>query len=135
MVFEAEAVIPVETEIASPRIRFYDQDNNIDLLTSNLNELEARRDRAQIRMATYQQRVSRHYNNKVRQRRFQINDLVLRRVMPNTRDRAAGTLGDKWEGPYQVVGIAGHGAYQIAKPGGGIIPRPWNAQYLKTYYQ
>ena len=55
--------------------------------------------------------------------------------MPNTRDRAVGTLGDKWEGPYQVIGIVGHRAYQLARPSGEVIPRPWNAQYLKTYYQ
>ena len=135
MAFGAEAVIPIETEVASPRTKFYNQDNNIAFLTSGLDNLEAQRDRAQIRMAVYQQRIARHYNNKVKPRQFQINDLVLRRVMPNTKDRAAGTLGDKWEGPYQVVSIVGHGAYQLAIPEGKIIPRPWNAQYLKIYYQ
>ena len=53
MAFGVEAVIPIETEVASPRIRFYDQNNNIALLNFGLDDLEARRDRARIRMAAY----------------------------------------------------------------------------------
>ncbi|KAK0582161.1 hypothetical protein LWI29_022202 [Acer saccharum] len=134
MAYGAEAVIPVETSFSSPRVQLFQLKLNIDMLKYGLDELEERRERAQIRNTTYQQRVARYYNSHVRERRFSLGDLVLKRVNPGTRDKAAGSLADKWEGPYQITRIAGHGAYRITQKGLGELPRPCNAQYLKIYY-
>ncbi|KAK0590511.1 hypothetical protein LWI29_028201 [Acer saccharum] len=134
MAYGAEAVIPVETSFSSPRVQLFQPELNIDMLKCGLDELEERRERAQIRNTAYQQRVARYYNSHVRERRFALGDLVLKRVNPGTRDKAAGSLIDKWEGPYQIIGIAGHGAYRITREGFGELPRPCNAQYLKIYY-
>ena len=65
------------------------------MLLQNLDELEEVRDRAQVRNAAYQQRAAKNYNSHVRVCRFQLGDLVLRRVSPNTKDKAAGSLADK----------------------------------------
>ena len=118
MAFGAEAVIPVETSFSSPRVQLFQPELNIDMLKCGLDELEERRERAQIRNAAYQQREA---------RKFALGDLVLKRVNPGTRDKAAGSLVDKWEGPYQITGIAGHGAYRITREGFGQLPRPCNA--------
>ncbi|KAK0577195.1 hypothetical protein LWI29_029367 [Acer saccharum] len=134
MAYGAEAVIPVETSFSSPRVQLFQPEINIDMLKCGLDELEERRERAQIRNTAYQQRVARYYNSHVRERRFVLGDLVLKRVNPGTRDKAAGSLADKWEGPYQITGIAGHGAYRITREGFGELPRPCNAQYLKIYF-
>ncbi|KAK0582887.1 hypothetical protein LWI29_030790 [Acer saccharum] len=134
MAYGAEAVIPVETSFSSPRVQLFQPELNIDMLKCGLDELEERRERAQIRNTTYQQRVARYYNSHVRERRFSLGDLVLKRVNPGTRDKAARSLADKWERPYQITGIAGHGAYRITREGFGELPRPCNAQYLKIYY-
>ena len=134
MAFEAEAVILVETAFSSPRIRLFQPELNIDMLKFGLDELEERRERAQIRNAAYQQRAARYYNSHVRERRFALGDFVLKRVVPGTKDKATGSLADKWEGPYHITDIAGHGAYRIARKGFSELPRPCNAQYLKIYY-
>ena len=134
MAYGAEAVIPVETSFSSPRVQLFQPELNIDMLKYGLDELEERRERAQIRNTAYQQRVARYYNSHVRERRFLPGDLVLQRVNPGTRDKAAVSLVDKWEGPYQITGIAGHRAYRITREGLGELPRPCNAQYLKIYY-
>ncbi|KAK0604883.1 hypothetical protein LWI29_020537 [Acer saccharum] len=134
MAYGAEAVIPVETSFSSPRVQLFQPELNIDMLKCGLDELEERRESAQIRNTAYQQRVARYYNSHVRERRFSLGDLVLKRVNLGTRDKAAGSLADKWEGPYQITGIAGHGAYRITREGFGELPRPCNAQYLKIYY-
>ena len=104
------------------------------MLQQNLDELEEIRDAAQVRNSAYQQRAARYYNSHVRERRFQLGDLVLRRVSPNTKDKSSGSLADKWEGPYIIKRIIGHGAYMIARPEGSLVPRPCNAQYLKIFY-
>ncbi|KAK0580936.1 hypothetical protein LWI29_007867 [Acer saccharum] len=134
MAYGAEAVIPMETSFSSPRVQLFQPELNIDMLKCGLDELEERRESAQIRNTAYQQRVARYYNSHVRERRFSLGDLVLKRVNPGTRDKATGSLTDKWEGPYQITGIAGHGAYRITREGFGELPRPCNAQYLKIYY-
>ncbi|TXG60522.1 hypothetical protein EZV62_015095 [Acer yangbiense] len=134
MAYGAEAIIPVETSFFSPRVQLFQPELNIDMLKCGLDELEERRERAQIRNTAYQQRIARYYNSHVRERRFTLGYLVLKRVNPGTRDKAAGSLADKWEGPYQITGIAGHGAYRITREGLGELPRPCNAQYLKIYY-
>ncbi|KAK0596914.1 hypothetical protein LWI29_020073 [Acer saccharum] len=134
MAYGAEAVIPVETSFSSPRVQLFQPEININMLKCSLDELEERRERAQIRNTAYQQRVARYYNSHVRERRFTLGDLVLKRVNPGTRDKATGSLADKWEGPYQITGIAGHGAYRITREGFGELPRPCNAQYLKIYF-
>ncbi|KAK0596420.1 hypothetical protein LWI29_015518 [Acer saccharum] len=134
MAYGVEAIIPVETSFSSPRVQLFQPELNIDMLKCGLDELEERREHAQIRNTAYQQRVARYYNSHVRERRFALGDLVLKRVNPRTRDKAAGSLADKWEGPYQITGIAGHGAYRITREGLGELPRPCNAQYLKIYY-
>ncbi|KAK1563327.1 hypothetical protein Q3G72_026076 [Acer saccharum] len=105
-----------------------------DKLLENLDELEEVRDAAQVRNAAYQQRTVRYYNSHVRVRRFQLGDLVLRRVSSNTKEKSTGSLTDKWEGSYIIKGITGHGAYMIARPEGSLVPRPCNAQYLKMFY-
>ncbi|KAK0578706.1 hypothetical protein LWI29_014874 [Acer saccharum] len=96
MAYGAEAVIPVETSFSSPRVQLFQPELNIDMLKCSLDELEERRERAQIRNTAYQQRVARYYNSHVRERRFSLGDLVLKRVNPGTKDKAAGSLADKW---------------------------------------
>ncbi|KAK0575146.1 hypothetical protein LWI29_034598 [Acer saccharum] len=134
LAFGTEAVIPAETTFTSPRVQLYSTEHNIDMLQQNLDELEEIRDAAQVRNSAYQQRAARYYNSHVRERRFQLGDLVLRRVSPNTKDKSSGSLADKWEGPYIIKRIVGHGAYMIARPEGSLVPRPCNAQYLKIFY-
>ncbi|KAK3221957.1 hypothetical protein Dsin_008982 [Dipteronia sinensis] len=58
-----------------------------------LDELEEKRDMARVRNVAYQQRVARYYNSHVRERKLQLGDLVLRRVSPNTKDKAVRSLG------------------------------------------
>ncbi|KAL5570683.1 hypothetical protein UlMin_020280 [Ulmus minor] len=64
--------------------------------------LEEKHDKAQLRATTLQQTVARHYNIKVKLRRFTKGDLVIRRIFLNTKEKGVGVLGPNWEGPYRV---------------------------------
>ena len=44
------------------------------------------------RLAQYQDLMAKHYNSKVRHKDFKIEDLVLRKVMSETRDPSLGKL-------------------------------------------
>ena len=49
----------------------------------------------------------------MRRREFSIGNLVLRKVVGNTRDVNVGKLAPTWEGPNRVTAIAGMGAYYL----------------------
>ncbi|MCI82921.1 gag-pol precursor, partial [Trifolium medium] len=45
-----------------------------------------------------------------------------------------GKLAANWEGPYRVRGKTDNEAYFLEDLQGKELPRPWNAQKLKQYY-
>jgi hypothetical protein len=96
--------------------------------------LEERRDMATIRLASYQQQMKRGYDKNIRPRSFQVGDLVLRKVVANTKNPNDGKLGPNWEGPYKVMSFAGVGAYRLIDMDGKSVPRPWNICNLKKYF-
>ena len=69
------------------------EDSNRDLLNHSLDAIDELRDKAQLRIALYQQKVAQHYNKNIRVRTFKIGDWVLRRVFQNTKETGAGKLG------------------------------------------
>ena len=72
LVYGVEAVIPVDIGAPSSRIQFYsEKDNNINL-KYHLDDLEERRERANILMAAYKAKVARYHNRRVRQIRLQL---------------------------------------------------------------
>ena len=104
-------------------------------MKENLDSLDEIRDQAAERMAKYQQRIAEYYNQRVKLRRFNIGDLVLRKVTPATKDPAHGKLGPSWEGPYRVVHYSRQGSYHLEDSKGKRLPRPWNVEHLKRYYE
>ena len=62
-------------------------------MRTNLDFLDEIRDDASRRMAGYQQKMSGYYNQRVKLRRFNRGDLVLRKVMLATKNPAHGKLG------------------------------------------
>ena len=68
-------------------------------------------------------------------KRFNIRDLVLWKVTPATKDPTQGKLGPTWEGPYRVVHYSCQGSYHLEDSEGKMLPRPWNVEHLKRYYE
>ena len=121
--------------VPSYRVSHFVPSENDVQLRLNLDLLEERRHNASLRVAAYQQTSARYFNSKVKQRGFRVGDLVLRRVMLNTRELNAGSLGPTWEGPYQVVDIVCLRTYRLQELSGELLPHPWNAEHLKLYYK
>ena len=91
--YGTEAVISVEVGLTSLRREFFDEQSNDDQLKQNLDCLDEVRDQASQRMAKYQQKIAEYYNWRVKLKRFNIEDLVLRKVTPATKDPTQGKLG------------------------------------------
>ncbi|KAK3007588.1 hypothetical protein RJ639_013333 [Escallonia herrerae] len=131
LAFGTEALIPVEIGLPSLRLLTYDPNMNDEALRCNLDLLDEQRDQAQLRLATYQQRVARYHDRRIRPRAFRIGDLVLRRVEALTPHDAIGKLSPNWEGPYRVTKYGGPGSYHFEHLDGKSIPRTWNATNLR----
>uniref|UniRef100_A0A2N9F3Z9 Uncharacterized protein n=1 Tax=Fagus sylvatica TaxID=28930 RepID=A0A2N9F3Z9_FAGSY len=134
LAYGVEAVIPLEVGLPTTRTTEFDAEQNEDNLRKDLNLVEERRDMAAIRLTSYQRQMKRGYDKNIRPRSFYVNDLVLRKVVANTRNPNDGKLGPNWEGPYKVISFAGVGAYRLEDMEGKPVPRPWNACNLKKYF-
>ena len=76
-----------------------------------------------------------YYNQRVKLRRFNIRDLVLRKVTPAMKNPAHGKLGPTWEGPYKVTHYSRQGSYRLESLNSSKLPHPWNVELLKRYHQ
>ncbi|KAI3771957.1 hypothetical protein L6452_03129 [Arctium lappa] len=132
LIYGCEAVLPIDVRL--PTSRHTSVEHNLVDLSYDLDALEELRERAHIRMASQKQAVERHFNKNVQIKVFQEGDYVLRRLFQNTQELNAGKLSTKWEGPYQISGVVGKGAYKIQTLDGRDIPRNWNAVHLKRYF-
>ena len=86
-------------------------------------------------MTKYQLKMVEYYNKRVKLRRLNIEDLVLRKVTIATRDPTQGKLGPTWERLYRVIHYSRQGSYHLQTIDGQRLPRPWNIEHLKKYHQ
>ena len=75
--YGTEAVILVEVRLTSLMREFFDEQSNDDQLKLNLDCLDEVKDQASQRMAKYQQKMAKYYNQRVKLKRFNIGDLGL----------------------------------------------------------
>ncbi|GFY95589.1 hypothetical protein Acr_10g0009740 [Actinidia rufa] len=106
MVFGTESVIPVEIGMPSFRTSNFDKESNEAELRLNLDLLEEKREKAELRQMAYKCQVAKYYNQRVKHRSFLPGDLVLRKVTLSTKEPNAGKLGLTWEGPYKVIKVS-----------------------------
>ena len=119
MAFGMETVVPVEIGVSSSRRAWYDEKSNDEGLKLALDYLPEVRDGATKRMTLYQERMMRYYNQRVKLKRFNPRDIVLRKVSEATKDLPS----------------LRRGSYYLEDTKGKPLPRPWNAEHLKKYYQ
>ncbi|KAL0439424.1 UNVERIFIED_CONTAM: hypothetical protein Slati_2425400 [Sesamum latifolium] len=131
LVYGTEAIIPAELGMPSHRILHFDEEHNSQLLKENLDFVEELRETAFIRTQRYKSTMINAHNKRVKARRFQVGDLVLRRV---DTLKPVGKLDPKWEGPYKITKIIENGAYELEDTEGRILSRPWNIHNLRRFY-
>ena len=70
----------MEVGLTSFRVKAYEDQKNQQELNSNLDLIYEVREEAMKRMAKHKEAMARYYNRKVKVRRFNIGDLILRKV-------------------------------------------------------
>ncbi|KAK3005279.1 hypothetical protein RJ639_017547 [Escallonia herrerae] len=133
--FGTEALLPVEVGLPTVRVLQFSEAENEENLRGNLDLLDDVRAQALDRVISTKQRVARFYNRRVRMRIFRVGDLVLRKLGVSNPKAAVGKLSPNWEGPYKISKVLRPGAYSLETLSGEAIPRTWNADNLRRYYQ
>ena len=88
LTYGIEAVIPVEVGVTSIRQETFNEKCNDDELRLNLDCLDKVIDKASSKMTKYQQKMAEYYNKRVKLKRLDIGDPILRKITTATKDPA-----------------------------------------------
>ncbi|XP_042422974.1 uncharacterized protein LOC122010503 [Zingiber officinale] len=75
LVYDGEAVVPVEVEVEFDRVQLYDE-WNAERRHMELDLVDKTRAKAVVRLTAYRQRIKQNYNQRVIPRSFQVGDLI-----------------------------------------------------------
>ena len=83
----------MEVGLTSFQVKNYEDQKNQQELNSNLDLIDEVREEVMKRMAKHKEAITRYYNRKVKVRRFNTGNFVLRKVSQATKDPSQGKLG------------------------------------------
>ena len=121
--------------MANHRLMMYQDKDNEEQLRLNLNLIDEVRIDAKHRTTEYKNLMARQYDAMVNPRRFNIGDLVLKKVSLATKNPTHRKLGPNWEGPYRIINCKRQGSYYLEALNGRKLKHPWNVEHLRRYYQ
>ncbi|XP_059302317.1 uncharacterized protein LOC132054291 [Lycium ferocissimum] len=81
----------------------------------------------------YQNRMYKAFNKRVRPRKFEPGQLVLKRIFSH-QDEAKGKFTPNWQGPYVVHRVLSGGALILLEMDGKVSTKPINSDSIKKYY-
>ena len=101
----------------------------------NLDLIDEVRTDAEHRTTKYKNLMARQYDAMVKLRRFNIGDLVLKKVSLATKNPAHGKLSPNWEGPYRIINCKRQESYYLEALDGRKLEHPLNVEHLRRYCQ
>ena len=134
LAYGSEIVIPAKVHMANHRVMKYRDEDNEKQLRLNLDLIDEVRMDAEHRKTRYKNLMARQYDAMVKPRRFNIGDLVLKRISLAIRNPAYGKLGPNREGPY-MVNCKRQRSYYLETLDERKLEHLWNVEHLRRYYQ
>jgi hypothetical protein len=138
LVYDQEAVLPVEVNLDAYRLAKQNDLSAVDYYNSmmdNIDEVTDKRIKALKEIEKDKVRVVRAYNKRVKDKSFQVGDLVWKTVLPlGMKSNKFGKWSPSWEGPYRIVKVIFGNSYMMETLQGDCLPRAINGRYLKKYY-
>jgi hypothetical protein len=132
LVYGSEAILPADIMWESPAVEQYDEGVSEDSRRVDIDGLEKARCAALVHSARYLEGIRRYHYRNVKERCFNIGDLVLRRIQ-NTE--GLHKLSSPWEGPFTVSKVTGPGSYCLQTLEGEDISNSWNIDQLCRLYE
>ena len=89
--------------------------------------------RATDHVQAYQRKMTRAFRKRVKPRRFQKGDLVLK-VLRGLINDPRGKFGPNWSGPYVIQDLTQEGVTWLTDLDGNQFMEPVNVDQLKKFY-
>jgi hypothetical protein len=138
LVYRQEVILPVEVNLDALRIARQNELLAIDyhnLILDRLDEVSDERVKALGEIERDKLRVDKAYNKRVKEKLFQVGDLVWKTILPiGSRSSKFGKWSPNWEGPYKIEEVVMGNSYMVQSIHGTSLPRVINGKYLKMYY-
>jgi hypothetical protein len=131
LVYGSEAILPADVIWDSPAMEHYDEGVSEDSIRVDIDRLEEARCAALVQSARYLEGIRRYHDRNVKERSFNVGDLVLRRIQ-NTE--GLHKLSSLWEGPFTVAKVIGPGSYLLQTLEGEDINNSSNVDQLCRFY-
>jgi hypothetical protein len=104
LVYGSEVILPADVIWNSPAVEHYDEGVSGDSRRVDIDGLEEARCAALVQSARYLEGIRRYHDRNVKERSFNVGDLVLRHIQ-NTE--GLHKLSSPWEGPFTVAKVTG----------------------------
>ena len=109
------------------------EDDWIQTRLDQLNLIDEKRLTAICHGQTYQKRMIKAFNKKVRRQVYQVGDLVIKRIIL-PQSHPMGKWTPTYKGPFVVKNVFSGGAMILSTMDGDDLPNPVNADIVKRYY-
>jgi hypothetical protein len=110
LVYGSEAVLPTDVAFGASRIQHYEEGTAEETLKVDLDSIEEHRVTALMRHTWYEQQLRCYHDRNVRERSFNMGDLVLRRIQST---KEMHKLSAPWEGPFIVMEVVRLSTYRL----------------------
>jgi hypothetical protein len=110
LVYGSEAILPADVMWESSAVEQYDKGISEDSRRVDIDGLEEARCAALVQSALYLEGIRRYHDHNVKERSFNIGDLVLR---PIQNTEGLHKLSSPWEGPFTIAKVTGPGSYRL----------------------
>jgi hypothetical protein len=130
-VYGSEAILPADVIWDSLAVEHYDEGISEDNRRVDIDGLEEACCAALVQSARYLEGIRRYHDRNVKERSFNVGDLVLRRIQ-NTE--GLHKLSSPWEGPFTVTKVTGPGSYRLQTLEGEDVNNSWNVDQLCRFY-
>ena len=131
-------MLPMEINLQALRVARQNDLSAADysnLMMDRIDEVPEERLKALREIEKEKLRVAKAYNKRVREKLFQIGDLVWKTILPlGTKNNKFGKWSPSWEGPYSIVEIVPGNSYFVQSLQREKLPKALNGKYLKKYY-
>jgi hypothetical protein len=131
LVYGSEAILPSNVMWDSPAVEQYDEGISEDSRRVDIDGLEEALCATLVQSARYLEGIRRYHDRNVKERSFNVGDLVLRRIQ-NTE--GLHKLSSPWEGPVTVAKVTRPGTYCLQRLEGEDTNNSWNVDQLCRFY-
>jgi hypothetical protein len=115
----------------SPAVEQYNEGISEDSRQVDIDGLEEARCAALIQTARYLEGIRRYHDRNVKERSFNVGDLLLRRIQ-NMEE--LHKLSSPCEGPLSIAKVTGPGSYRLQTLEGDNVSNSWNIDQLCRFY-